>query len=81
MCACGDVRKTRAWEHPIQAAALGQDMGVEGGAGRVLALQLEAGAAPSFLVQVRLLPLKPVPSLMHGKHKRSTCMQKRYKNN
>ena len=72
--------KTRAWEHPIRAAGKAVSSsrppgtGMLGGAGmwgageRVLALRLEAGALPSFLVHVRLFPLKPVPSL--GLHAR-----------
>jgi len=55
MCACPDVRKTRAWEHPGRASGV-----AGGGVGRrVLALRREAGVTrlPS---SCSLFPLKPV---------------------
>lgn len=74
--------KTRAWEHPIQAVGEAVSSSCPPGTGmlgwggqvcgergkRVLALHLEAGASPGFLVHVRLFPLKPVLSL--GLHAR-----------
>lgn len=76
MCACRDVRtnKSLGTSHPGHGGAhlalgcWGRGAGMWGVGERVLALRLEAGASPGFLVHVRLFPLKPVPSL--GLHAR-----------